>query len=58
MRIQDRKKIRRQKIISKLNSNIKDFILLFQRNEKEEVPLKDNKGIKKYRNKGETQRGK
>ena len=36
----------RQKIISKLNSNAKDFTPLFQRNKKKEVPLKDNKGIK------------
>ena len=36
----------RQKIISKLNSNAKDFTPSSQRNKKKEVSLKDNKGIK------------
>ena len=40
------KEMRRQKIISKLNSNTKNFTPLSQRNENEEVSLRDNKSTK------------
>ena len=40
------KEMCRQKIISKLNSNTKDFMPVSQQIENEEVSLKDNKDIK------------
>ena len=38
--------MRRQKIISKLNSNAKNFVSVSQRNENKELSLRDNKSMR------------